>query len=340
MFCPDVPEYTIDLRLPEAERWREVIAHTHGPAHRLAHEASAEIKRIPEIGRWGFDKLYESYGGLYHQEIAAWADALDLSVGTATLLNCSYELSHVNWKHTAAKILGCTAGVKWIDGLGLVHLRNLDWPFENLGNATCLFQFVSGHHEFVSVGIAGFVGIFSGMVPGGYSATINWAPPIAQPDFAYGPVFLLRQVLEDCDNYVDAVQQLTDTPLSTSVFFTICGTEKNQACIIERTQTKSVVREMVGSVLVQANHHVAVQFVNNNMELLDLDDDTEESSYAYSQRRADALECKLNSFNEECSLETIAALLDVEPTCNESTYQQMAFCPRTGEIRAWRRLVK
>src|SRR5262245_18591265 len=119
-----VPTYVIDLDKPESERWSEVIASETENARRLVQEAAAEFARVPEAARWLFAHAYRLLGGLYHDDIKAWATGLGVTVGTATLLNCAYEFSHVRFP----KIFGCTAGIRWVDGLGLVHARTLDWP--------------------------------------------------------------------------------------------------------------------------------------------------------------------------------------------------------------------
>src|SRR6185369_4971423 len=98
--------------------------------------------------------------------------------------------------------------------------------------------------EFVSVGVPGQVGVLSGMLPKAYSVTINWAPPASFPSFDFGPAFLVRDTLETCDTYDAAVHALEQTKLSTSVFFTVCGTEKDQACVIERTHNTAEVRPL------------------------------------------------------------------------------------------------
>lgn len=59
----------------------------------------------------------------------------------------------------------------------------------------------------------------SGMVPGGYSATIDYAPPTFMPGFDFGPLFLLRHVFETCDTYDDACYTLSHTKLSANVLF-------------------------------------------------------------------------------------------------------------------------
>jgi predicted choloylglycine hydrolase len=242
-------------------------------------------------------------------------------------------LSHLRW----AKVFGCTAGVRWLDGLGMVHVRTLDWPLATMGAATRVFRFRRGEREFVSVGVPGHVGVLSGMLPYAYSVTINWAPPASFPSFDFGPSFLLRDTLETCDSYDAAVRRLTQTALSTSVFFTICGTEKDQACVIERTQNEATVRSMTGPVLVQANHHVAERFARNNEELREVVEGEEEFSIEGSGCRGDTLTRALTEVRLPCSLRNAAEVLDISTVLNKFTCQKMAFCPGSGDVVVWRR---
>src|SRR5262249_59498420 len=140
MFTPDVPSCVIDLSRDEAKRWEEVIAHDKDAAGHVIREAGKSFERVPELLRWVFARLYERSGGLYQGEIASWAEALGVSLGTCTVLNCAYELSHLRWP----KPFGCTAGLRWIEGVGMVHVRCLDWPLATMGGATCLFRFRRG----------------------------------------------------------------------------------------------------------------------------------------------------------------------------------------------------
>lgn len=334
MFQAEVPTYVIDLEKAEAQRWAEVIAREKSVARLVIQEASTAFERVPELLRWVFARLYHAFGGLYREELASWAEGLGISLGTTTILNCAYELSHLRWP----KLFGCTVGVRWIEDLGMIQVRNLDWPLATMGAATRLFRFRRGGREFISVGVPGQVSVLSGMLPHAYSVTINWAPPAAFPTFDFGPAFLLRQTLETCNSYDEAIRILTQTRLSTSVFFTVCGIEKDQACVIERTQREAVVRSMTGMVLVQANHHVAERFVKNNEDLRDVAEGEEEFSIEGSSRRADTLHAELAKVRSSSRLEDAAQVLDVPTVLNSLTCQQMAFCPRTGDVQVWRRV--
>jgi hypothetical protein len=332
MFTTDVPTYLIDLGRDEGQRWEEVILREKTAARRIVQEAAGQVERVPELLRWVFARLYQRSGGRYREEIASWAAALGVSVGTATILNCAYELSHLRWP----KLFGCTAGVRWVEGLGMVHVRTLDWPLATMGAATRLFRFRRGAREFVSVGVPGHVGVLSGMLPQAYSVTINWAPPAAFPSFDFGPAFLLREALETCDSYDAAARTLTETRLSTSVFFTLCGTAQDQACVIERTQREAIVRTTPGSVLVQANHHVGGRFVKNNQDILEGSADDDVFSLAGSSKRADTLSRALAELPVPCTPAAVATALNREPVRNQDTCQQMVFCPGSGEVQVWR----
>ncbi len=332
MYTSKTPEYIIDLSEDESSRWDEVIRRDKVVARRVARQALQLLEKpawfVSLFGK-AMGSLYGLYGGHYQGEIEAWADALKVSPGVATMLNCSYELSYLE------NPLACTAGVRWVKGLGMIHLRNMDWPLPAIGDATRIFRFQRGRHEFVSVGITGFVGVLSGMVPGAYSVTINQAPSQGRPGFDFGPAFLLRNVLEDCARYDEAVAYLSDTKLSAPVFFTVCGTKQGQACVIERTRDDAVVRKMRGDVLVQANHHVARKFLGNNASIEE-EDEEGATVMAHSQERYDTMTEELTKVKTSDSLDEVARVLDVEPVLNDDSYQQMAFCPASGEVRVWR----
>jgi hypothetical protein len=339
-FTCEVPSYVVDLALPEAERWAETIAAEKDNARRLIDRAAADLERVPRVARWSFGQLYRVFGGLYQGEIAAWAEALGVSVGTATMLNCLYELSHL----PQPKWLGCTAGIRWIEGHGMVHVRTLDWPIPGMGEATRLFRFrrshsgggLRGQREFVSIAMPGQVGMLSGMLPGAYSVTINWAPPAALPTFDFGPGFLLRDVFETCDTYAAAVERLSKERLSTSVFFTVCGAKQGEACVIERTQAGAAVRPFVAPALVQANHHVAPTFARNNEAIREVPPEEEVFSIDGSTKRVSILHDGLAALPAACPLDSAAGPLDIPTVLNSQTCQKMVFCPASGKFQIWR----
>ena len=344
MYTSKLRSYDIDLELPEADRWAEVIEREAAPARKLAKQAIADINAavdgaaptwVPTSLKHGllksasqvFRHAYKLAGGRYVDEMDAWATALGVPLGHAVLLNCTYELSGM-----------CTVGAVHSDALGMVHVRTLDWPLPAIGTATRLFRFHRGAHQFVAVGIVGHVGVLSGMVPGAYSVTINWAPPDGTPSlFDFGPAFLLREVLETCPTYSEAVSALRAMRLAAPVFYFVCGAEPGQACVIERTCEEAAVRKMTAATLVHANHHMTRRFSHRNSVLRTFDPATEEMTrMAYSQTRADALDEALRGLGSKSTIDDVARCLDVEPVFNDDSYQQMVFVPATGEVKVWR----
>lgn len=321
MYTDKITTHEIDLQQPEALRWSAVIEADAADAAALLEECVATdehwvLRTQPALRRALLSPLsviYKAIGGRYHREMAAWGAALNLSRGEVTAMNCIYELSPA-----------CTAGVVNVPR-GPAHVRSLDWPLEKIGPATRLFRFVGGHHEFVAVGVVGHVGVFSGMVPGAYSVTINQAPSDGL-GLASGASFLLRHVLETCATYSAAVQALKTAPLAASVFYVVCGATANQACVVERTRKDAVVRVMRGRPLVQANHFDAARFRAWNEPA---------DEFVESHERADILQVSLSK-TRSSDLEQLGRCLDEDQVFNDCTQQQMVFIPRTSEMKVWR----
>lgn len=340
MYDPNIPEYQVDLSRDERDRWSDVIAAERKSARALGRQAlkdaddavQAQVTWLPRSLRGTLLSLaapvvrqtYALAGGLYVGEMDAWSDALDMNRGYSTILNCTYELAMM-----------CTAGVV-MTPKGPVHVRSVDWPLTKIGPATCIFHFKKGAHRFVAVGLAGHVGVLSGMVPGAYSITMNYAPSDGL-SLDYGPSFYLRFVFETCKTYAQAVSALQSVDLAAAAFFVVCGVKPGEACVVERTRQDCAVRRIVGKVLTQANHHETTKFKERNEALTDFDPETEEMSVLdYSILRAQTLKSALQWHEKEDDPRKVASALDAEPVCNDNSFQQMVFSPKTGELQAWR----
>jgi hypothetical protein len=340
-----VPHLRIDLDLPEKERWKAVISETKPSARALILEASAGLKNhvcqplLRKAVSSAFKTLYSFSGGHYMGEMEAWARALRVPVEEMVMVQCTYELSHLvsnlpegptGWvKAVLGSLpfprLGCTIGIHEIPGHGLTHFRSLDWPLVTAADASCLFTFEQGDRAFITAGLAGFVGVLSGMLPGAYSVSMNWAPNDSTPTFNFGPAFLLRYVLENCDTYAEARRALRDTELSSNVFFALCGTE--EACVIERTATESAVRNYRGKPLVQGNHFISKKFahLNGDCDLLTKD----------SGGRCSVLGDLLAANTAGYSKRSMRPILRTYPVRNEQTVHSAVYCPSQGTTDIW-----
>jgi hypothetical protein len=338
---PDrIQEYVMDLAQPASKRLAEVIRQELPVARGLLKEAAKDFGGVPAILLDGFGGLYREFDGPFQAELQAWADAMGLSFGQVAAVNCGYELDHLQhctspelWMKAVLGAFGCTTGLVERQGHGLVHLRTLDWPLPQMGEATRVFRYRTGEHEFVSLGFPGFVGVLSGMVPGEYSATLNWAPPSNVPDFHFGPSFLLRKTLEECGTYEEAVQRLRRTRLSTGAFYTVCGKGVGQGCVIERTSQGSVIRPLANGAQAQSNDYVSEKFAGQN-EALHLY--REDVVIRTTGPRREAMLAALRQVEKPTDgpFEQFFAALSGAPITNEQTVQRVIFCPAKGELHA------
>lgn len=351
-FSADVPTRVVNLELPPEKRWAEVIAQEIEVARTLLKQGWDDALRgaqehagvppwllsaIGVLARGPLHAAYRVSGGRYVPEIYAWADALGESRSHVVMMQCMYELSHLDPIKVRPPV-GCSAGVAWIEKLGMVHARTLDWNMDTIGPATRVFEFHRGARKHFVVGIPGLVGVLSGMVPGGFSVTINWAPPVSLPFFYLGPLFELRDLLETCDTYEQAKARLSTRRLSTSVFYTLCGVNHGEACVIENVKTKWLggekitVREVGDGSIAQSNHYQAGSFAHFNPPL-----ETSKSKLLRSScQRAAALTSALETSSAATSLDDLAHCLNGEPVENSETRQKMIFCPARGDLRVWR----
>lgn len=361
-FTRKTKSYEIDLSLPEKRRWNEVIKKELPIARRVYKEASEYFDDVPwylACLKGPISNLYERYGGLYYDEMESWARKLGCKPKEFLMLQCAYEVNHAQnaWINSsipekAGDIAGkvkdvifdtlasispfCTAGIVQSKKFGMLHFRTLDWEMKQIGRATRLFHFKTPTHTFTAVGIVGLLGVLSGMVPGKYSVTINFAPVDSLPSVGrMGCLFHLRDVLETCSEYADAVRALSNTELSSNVFFTVCGAQRGQGCIIERTQTDKSVRKFTKGALVQANHFNSSKFRYLNAHIRD--DDDVYSLFDSSIDRQKELTKNLSRLHKIDRIEDCFEAFKGEYVSNSDTEQRMIFCPGSGDICVERR---
>lgn len=193
----------------------------------------------------------------YRQEIKGAARVLGIPYNEAVALNFLYETSQIashgfqlwegelgdklrGWTATLRRhmrvfrtgAMACTAGARHIRGLGLTHVRAMDWPVEGLGRHTLILHHVNNPAgDFFSVGWPGYSGVLSGFRPGAFSATLNKAPILRMPNLQWPPAHLLRRVFETCRTYGEALRTLRQTPVCVPAFILLAGPDK--AAVVE-----------------------------------------------------------------------------------------------------------
>lgn len=193
----------------------------------------------------------------YLHEIESMGDVLDTR-GVYTL-NVCFE-----W--------GCTSGV-WRTGDTISLLRVLDWPFPALGKHVVIAHQLGKAGEFYNVTWPGMTGMFTGMAPDRFTASINQAPmrkhgrgfmldwvknrKAAYAQNAITAAHLLRQVFETAPHYAAAKEALAKTPLAVPAIFVLGGTKPGEGCVIERLENTAEIFELGAEQHVRSTNHFA-----------------------------------------------------------------------------------
>jgi predicted choloylglycine hydrolase len=211
-----------------------------------------------------------------------------------------------------------------------MHIRNLDWPLESMRNTTIIVNYIHDDRVVVAATYPGLVGVLSGMVKDKFSITLNWVDPVRLPGFEFGPLFLVRWVLEHAADFQEAVEYLAGTTLSCSALFMVTGPEKNEACVIERTDKEAAVRFASGKSIAVANHYICDEFIHLNSSEVDPEDELEDFSEGTEERYNYALGTA-KKFKGK-TLQSAMKILSDDPVNNFDTVQRIAFNVSTGEF--------
>lgn len=222
----------------EIERARSLLAAGSG------HYPAFAVRLADRVSR----SWLERSGNPYLAEI----DVMNARLGAPGIyfLSVNYE-----W--------GCTSGVTAAQDGGNELRRVLDWPLDRLGADIVAARCASPAGAWINLTWPGFTGSIQGMAPGRFSAAIHQAPmprrtPIMPLDWlvnrssvwnrrAIPPAHLLRQAFEVCPDYESAKRLLSETELALPSIFLLSGTESDEGCVIERSETQAFLRESPAS---------------------------------------------------------------------------------------------
>ncbi|MBF0368654.1 MAG: hypothetical protein HQL52_04275 [Magnetococcales bacterium] len=208
---------------------------------------------------WYARRLAKLMYGIVYRGFGHYLDESDwLSKKSGKILSRS-QMAFVQraytWSHFA-----CSTTCVWDADLGeTICMRSLDWQGARpLGQATRIFdvQDLDGNTLYTGVGVVGMLGALTGVKPG-FSIAINYAPWFeGSTDEDMDPTFKLRRLLENpaIDTYDKALIALQSWEVSSPVFLTLCGTQKDEACVVEigRFDNKSI-RKSKDGLLIQTN---------------------------------------------------------------------------------------
>lgn len=238
-----LPEFRIDLNAPPDSRFGEPHIYFK---EKIKVRTEAILKMIPimdQILLYLFESVIGYVQPIYYQEIKALS--LITEIPTYKLLAVDY----INEELSA-----CTSMcVKHPSGY-VMHGRNLDTPWLRiLRDTTYIAHFYRGDkYVFDSVIFAGFTGIYTGIKKGLFSISIDLRRLDGQ-----GPLFkniinvlrglkqdswLLREVLENSNSYLEAVYNVSFTKSAATDYFIICGLDGNQGTVITKNRDELVNR--------------------------------------------------------------------------------------------------
>eukprot|EP00658_Telonema_sp_P-2_P060951 TRINITY_DN49721_c0_g1_i1.p1 TRINITY_DN49721_c0_g1~~TRINITY_DN49721_c0_g1_i1.p1 ORF type:complete len:349 (+),score=61.33 TRINITY_DN49721_c0_g1_i1:123-1169(+) len=181
------------------------------------------------------------------EELKGVAESLGVSLGKVAMLQIAYEV-----------FAGCTSIVVDMDQEGSshpFHIRTMDWDLPGLQEITIQVEFVrKGRTVFKAATWPGYVGVLTGMRPGGFSVSINYRRSWEAGNHsmiravltnlrkglfngAWPVSFLVREVLDRQESYEAAVGAFESSGLMAPTYITVGGMEPGEGCVITRTRS-------------------------------------------------------------------------------------------------------
>lgn len=250
------PTIDLDLSLPPEARWEPLASHADA-ARRLLDSYLRDLG-----GLQSFAPIIESYAQAFvsaehRAEIGGIARIVGRPEREVLLANLYYEAFR--------QMMGCTAFA--CDGPdGPIHGRNLDWWTEDqmLARLTLVVRAQGGAAvgPYQIVSWPGFVGALSGLAPGRFAVTLNAVISDERPSLAAPVVLLVRQALERCTDFADAVALLEKTPIAADCLLLVTGTRNGEMVVIERTSTRAALRGPERGFVVVTNDYRSLDGAN------------------------------------------------------------------------------
>lgn len=337
----DIPTVRVDLKAPPEERWTEAMEVIGDHIHQMVNSV---LKCCDEglddrLERWSWPLRYAikllarpsaSLGGQlvglvanwfgqeYPREIRGLADAAGVSYSYVLLANLMYDIV----QRGACSSYSCNLP----DGSPLLA-RNMDWSIpDDIGRHTVLVHFVRGQQEYLSVAVAGMVGVLSAMCPGRWAVTVNKAPAeVLGTNGVQTPVLQhLRSVCDRFGNFRTLVRRVQHYQTMSPFFAHVVGLEEDEHLVVNGFGEQYSVRKLRGRALVQTNHFVEHEFGEFNPDAEWGDEEGRDTQHRYG-----VLERRLRT--RPRSLKAAMGRLGRSPITNERTMQSMVFCPGNGK---------
>jgi hypothetical protein len=231
------PGLDIDLGRPVSDLAATLPRDVLASGRRLL---DAILPVIPRRARAVADWVRLRTAWRFQREAAGVARLIGASWRDVVLANVCYDL--------LLATLGCSTVVLPTPS-GPVVARNMDWwPEDVLARNSYLIRCSrAGQFHFAHAGFPGSIGVVTGLSARGFAVVLNAVICTEGRRWLGYPVLLhLRRVLEDADDFDDAVRMLSRQRLAAPALFTVAGSRNEQRVIIERTPRRWALRRPRG----------------------------------------------------------------------------------------------
>jgi hypothetical protein len=281
-----------------------------------------------------YNIVYRWWGHYVNESDYLASKCSNMSASLMAFLQRQYTLAH----------MGCSVVMVWDKkNSEMLCFRSLDWKgADDIAHATRRFSFVNNKDEEIAqiAGITGMVGVLTG-VKKGFSVAINYAPWKRSAKLKSDPTFLIRKLLEDEDisTYKQALDNVKAWQIGSPCFISLCGVEKDEACVIELGNKNVHVRCIEEKeFLIQTNHydlesspfteHNEEPYAQNMSEKQWFDSELLNNS----QKRHLILTKALQEDADTSMQERLINLYKEVPVLNYETAQWVLMKPKSGKI--------
>lgn len=252
-----VATYQLNLDLPPGDRWKDLAVKFRVPIKNLIDyikefivEWSPELKKLVDIVDNDMGSIAYTLPAPFNEEIIGIANATGINLGEIVLYNIFYEIFTL-----------CTSIVGEDANGNMLHGRNLDfglflgWDIKNDTWAVSellrpliinIDNMKGGKVQYKTVTFVGFVGLITGVRPGGLSMSLNerfaleggfvglfeWVLNIDRTQ--KWATFLAREVLESNLTFDDALVALSKPTLLAPIYYIVGGAQPGQGAVVTR----------------------------------------------------------------------------------------------------------
>ncbi|XP_028658142.1 N-acylethanolamine-hydrolyzing acid amidase-like [Erpetoichthys calabaricus] len=232
------PLINISLDKPPEDRWLPLRNHFNDTDYQslISNVIDTTVPKFVHHAVVPIAAALEKYiSQPYAGEILGLSKIFEVNIGDIILLNLAYEITAF-----------CTSIVAQDTKGNLYHGRNLDYPHVDiLRNFTVDVQFLkNGQVAYKGTTFAGFIGLWTGQSAKKFTVSGNeraqghwWENAIAAFLLRNFPVsWLLRQTLEEAEDFQDAVVKLSKIPIIADVYYIVAGVHPKEGVVVTRNR--------------------------------------------------------------------------------------------------------